>query len=354
MNNAKKIAALLGELNLDAIMLTSPENRLYATGFESSAGIAIVTATANYFFTDFRYIEAAGAIENFNITMVERDRNYYALINSVLEEHNIKTLGFEDLNMSVAAHKNYSDKLETELVPAGNLLFKARSSKEPWELERMRKAQAIAEKALDEVLAIIKPGMTEKEVAAELIYRMLKFGAERMSFDPIVVSGKNSSMPHGVPGDNVIKDGDFITMDFGCVYQGYCSDMTRTVAVGHVTDEMSRVYNIVLKAQQAGLETFRAGVQGKAVDGAARKVISEAGYGEHFGHGFGHSLGIEIHEPPNASATEENPLPSGAVVSAEPGIYLPGKFGVRIEDVVVVTETGCENLTKAKKELIIL
>jgi len=354
MNNAKRLAALLGECGVDALLLTSPENRFYATGFESTAGLALITPEKNYFFTDFRYFEAASKIEGFELSMVGNDRNYTVLINEVLEEHNIKRLGYEDLKMSVMEHAKLQKALHAEMVPTGYAIYSARASKADWEIDRMKKAQEISERALDDVLGIIRPGLTEKEIAAELVYRMLKYGAENTSFDPIVVSGKNSSMPHGVPSHKKIEDGDFVTMDFGCIYGGYCSDMTRTVAVGHADEEMRKIYGIVLEAQAAGIAAAKAGVYGRDVDAAARKVIEDAGYGEYFGHGFGHSLGIEIHEPPNASTSETGTLPKGAVISAEPGIYLPGKFGVRIEDVLVITEEGCENITKAKKDLIIL
>ena len=218
----------------------------------------------------------------------------------------------------------------------------------------MTHAQRIAERALDEILREIKPGMTEREIAARLQYLMLYYGAERMSFDPIVASGPNGSMPHAVPTDRKIRAGEFITMDFGCVCEGYCSDMTRTVAVGEVSGEQRRIYEIVLAAQQAGIAAARAGVTGAAVDGAARRVIDEAGYGAYFGHSFGHSVGVEIHEAPNATPSNDEPLPAGAVISAEPGIYLPGKFGVRIEDVIVLGKDGCTDLTLADKSLIVL
>ena len=205
-----------------------------------------------------------------------------------------------------------------------------------------------------ETLPVIKAGMTELELQAELIYRMYKNGAQGLSFDPIVVSGPNTSMPHGVAGERVIREGDFITMDFGVLYQGYCSDTTRTFAVGYATEEMKKVYQVVLEAQLAGIAATKAGVTGEAIDGAARKVIADAGYGEYFGHGYGHSLGLEIHENPSPNASNTEPLPAGVVCSAEPGIYLPGKFGVRIEDVTVITENGAEVLTNSPKNLIIL
>ena len=218
----------------------------------------------------------------------------------------------------------------------------------------MRKAQSIADEAFAEVLPRIQVGMSELELQAELIYCLYKNGAHGLSFDPIVVSGPNSSMPHGVAGERKIQTGDFITMDFGVLYNGYCSDMTRTVAVGFATEEMEKVYNTVLQAQLAGLAITKAGVPGKDIDAAARKVITDAGYGEYFGHGYGHSLGLEIHEGPNPNARNAEPMPAGAVASAEPGIYLPGKFGVRIEDSVIYTDDGYENLCTSPKNLIII
>jgi Xaa-Pro aminopeptidase len=196
--------------------------------------------------------------------------------------------------------------------------------------------------------------MTEKQVAAELVYRMYKYGGEANSFDPIVVTGKKTSMPHGVPGDDIIRKGDFVTMDFGTMYGGYCSDMTRTVAVAHATEEMKTVYETVLAAQLAGIAAARPDVTGQAIDKAARDVIEKAGYGAYFGHSFGHSLGLEIHEAPNAAPSNDKPMPEGAVISAEPGIYLPGRFGVRIEDVLWLREGGAENLTKAPKTLLVV
>jgi Xaa-Pro aminopeptidase len=229
-----------------------------------------------------------------------------------------------------------------------------RAIKEEYELERMRKAQQITDAAFTEVLTRIKAGMTEKELAAELIYCLLKNGGEGLSFEPIVVSGPNTSLPHGVPGERRLQEGDFITMDFGVTYQGYCSDMTRTVALGYVTEEMRTVYDTVLKAQLAGISATRAGVKGKEVDAAARQVIEDAGYGPYFGHSYGHSIGMECHEMPSCSPSGEVVMEENMVSSAEPGIYLPGKFGVRIEDVVVFKADGCENLTHSPKNLIII
>lgn len=214
-------------------------------------------------------------------------------------------------------------------------------------------AQRIAERALEETLNDIHVGVTEKHLAALLTFRMLDYGGENMSFEPIVVSGAKSSMPHGVPSDKKIEAGDFVTMDFGCTVEGYCSDMTRTVAVEYATDEMQKVYDTVLQAQAAGIAAAKAGVIGNAVDRAARDVIQQAGYGQYFGHSFGHGIGLDIHETPLASPTYHKPLAAGNIISAEPGIYLPGKFGVRIEDMLCITENGCRNLTNAPKYLTI-
>ena len=256
--------------------------------------------------------------------------------------------------MSYATFLEFQHALHAVLVPMQKKIDAFRASKEPWELELMRKAQEITDLTFTQLQKVICAGMTEKDLRAELIYRLYKNGADGLSFDPIVVSGPNTSMPHGVPGDRQLQFGDFITMDFGCIYKGYCSDMTRTVALGFVTEEMDKVYKTVLKAQLAGIAATKAGVSGKAIDGAARKVIADAGYGEYFGHGYGHSLGLEIHENPSPNASNTEPLPAGVVCSAEPGIYLPGKFGVRIEDVTIITEEGCEDITGSPKNLIIV
>ncbi len=355
MNGLEKLRTIPEKLGVDALLVTSSVNRQYATGFRSSAGVAVIGAEVSWFFTDFRYIEAANnKIDGFEIVMVDSGRNYAALINEKLKETGFKRLAFENLAMSLSEYEDWKNKLNCELVPAGNAFFEARRSKEPWEIELMIKAQRIAEAALEETLKMIKPGVTEKEIAASLIHHILISEADDTSFNPIVVSGPNSSMPHGSPSTRKVQNGDFITMDFGAKYQGYCSDMTRTVAVGYVTDEMRKVYNTVLEAQLAGIAAARAGIKGKEIDAASRKVIEDAGYGQYFGHSFGHSLGLEVHEPPNASPTEETIMPVGDVISAEPGIYIPGKFGVRIEDVIVLREDGCDNLMLANKELTIL
>ena len=357
MDHFQKIACRLEQYGVDAMLLTHGANRYYASGFHSSGtdGIALVTRNKNYYFTDSRYTEAAGrVIRNAQLQEVGRGRGYAALIGEAIEEQSIRRMGFEDAYMTVQEYERYRKALNCELVPATELMWELRMVKDEAELEALTAAQRIAERALEDILGEIRPGVTEKEIAARLQYLMLHYGASDMSFDPIVVSGANGSLPHGVPSEKEIQAGEFVTMDFGCVYGGYCSDMTRTVAVGFATEEMRSVYQTVLEAQLAGIAAARAGVTGKEVDGAARSVIETAGYGAYFGHSFGHGVGVEIHESPNASPMNEKPMPAGAVISAEPGIYLPGKLGVRIEDVIVLTEGGCRNLTRAPKELLIL
>ena len=353
MNHLEHIAAHLDEL--DAMLLTSEANCYYATGFMGE-GIALVTRRGSWYFTDSRYTEAADKAigDAAVIREVSRERPFSALINEALAASGAEKVGFEDQRMTVAEHAVYSEKLHCTLTPASALMTELRGSKDEEELSCMIAAQRIAEGALAQILKEIRPGMTEKEIAARLNYLMVAAGAEKTSFDTIVASGPNGSMPHAVPGMRKVREGDFITMDFGCVYKGYCSDMTRTVALGQPSDEMRNVYDIVLQAQLAGIAAARAGVTGAAIDGAARKVIQDAGYGSCFGHSFGHSLGIDIHEAPNAAPGNDKPMPDGAVISAEPGIYLPGRFGVRIEDVMILRPDGAQVITKAPKALLVL
>ena len=353
MNHLEHIAAHLDEL--DAMLLTGEANCYYAAGFMGE-GIALVTRRGSWYFTDSRYTEAADKAigDAAVIREVSREKPFSALINEALAEAGAEKAGFEEQRMTVAEHAVYSEKLHCTLTPASSLMTELRGSKDEEELSCMTAAQRIAEGALEQILKEIRPGMTEKEIAARLNYLMVSAGAEKTAFDTIVASGPNGSMPHAVPGMRKVREGDFITMDFGCVYKGYCSDMTRTVALGRPSDEMRNVYDIVLQAQLAGIAAAKAGVTGAVIDGAARKVIQDAGYGVYFGHSFGHSLGIDIHEAPNAAPGNDKPMPDGAVVSAEPGIYLPGKFGVRIEDVMILRPDGAQVITKAPKALLVL
>lgn len=354
MDHIAKITAQLPEHGLDAMLVTSAPGERYAVGFEGEGWVLVSRDGARYS-TDGRYIEAARQqVTGAEIVLTERGQSHLALAREEIRRRGLKRVGFESGRVSADELGRWKDSLPCELVAAQGLLDGLRAAKDEEELARMRQAQRITDEAFREILNFIRPGLTEQEVAARLVYELLRRGGRRVSFDPIVAAGANGSMPHAVPGETVIQPGMFVTMDFGCVYEGYCSDMTRTVAVGQPTDEMERVYHTVLEAQRAGIAAARAGVTGSEVDRAARQAIQQAGYGSFFSHSFGHSLGLEIHESPNASPSEHTVFPAGAVISAEPGIYLPGHFGVRIEDVLVLREGGCEDITQAPKNLIVL
>ena len=354
MTNLEKYLSLLTD-GVDGLLLTSRYSRHYGAGYDIAEGVAIVTRNGCRYFTDSRYIESAqNGIQGFEVLEMTRQNPYSKLLNDAIADFGVRTLGYEENYMTVAEFMAYEKKLNAQLIPLHSKIAGFRQVKEAYELERMRKAQQITDAAFAEVLTRIDVGMTEKEVAAELIYCLLKNGGEGLSFDPIVVSGPNTSLPHGVPSDRRLKEGDLVTMDFGVIYQGYCSDMTRTVALGYATEEMRKVYDTVLKAQLAGIEATRAGVKGKDIDAAARQVIVDAGYGDYFGHGYGHSIGMECHEQPSCSPAGETVMEENMVSSAEPGIYLPGKFGVRIEDVVIIKADGCEDITRSPKNLIII
>ena len=357
MNNIARIQEALGRKGLDAILLTDEKNQRYATGFPFTDGLVLVGRSKAWLLTDSRYIEAAEMTAGgcCTVQMFDRDHSLSDLLRAALAACGAEKIAAEDEKLCHARWSALEAIVGRSFLAAGGMMAELRASKSEEEIACLIRAQRISEKALEEVLHIIRPGMTEKEVMAELVYHMLKNGSEGNAFDPIVVAGTKTSMPHGVPGDNVIREGDFLTMDFGSLSGGYCSDMTRTVAVGSATEEMRRIYGIVLEAQLAGIAAARSGVPGRVIDQAARDVIEKAGYGPCFGHGFGHSLGLDIHEPPNAGPRGETPMAEGDVCSAEPGIYLPGRFGVRIEDVMIIRPEGAEVITKApKSELIVL
>jgi Xaa-Pro aminopeptidase len=356
MNHLKQIGDRLAERDLDALVITGEPAEFYAVGIKGE-GLVLVTRAGNHYFTDSRYIEAARrTVTGAEVTMTTPARGMFLLAGEQMKAQGLRRVGFEESYVTVETFRRMKQIFPagTELVPAGELLSGLRASKDEEELERLRQAQAITDRVFQEILNDLRPGVTEREIAARITYLHLRYGAERNSFDPIVASGPNGSMPHAIPTDKPLAAGEFVTMDFGCVYRGYCSDMTRTVAVGEPNEEMRRVYDAVLRAQRAGIETARAGVTGRAIHEAAAQVLGQAGYGEYFGHGFGHGVGLEIHETPNANLSNKQPLPSGAVISAEPGVYLPERFGVRIEDVLYLTEDGHIDLTQSPKQLLIL
>ena len=354
MNHFGKIAQQLSAHGLDAMLVTSAPGEFYAAGFHGE-GMAVVTPAQTWYYTDSRYIEAAGQlVKDAQVGMIRTGQTYRQLAQDIVAAQGIRRLGFEDNYMSVAEYSQWKEEVCAELVPASEILDLLRMVKDEEELAAMKEAQRVTDEAFSEILNDIKPGVAECEIAAKLTYLMARKGAERNSFDPIVACGANGSKPHASPSQALIQKGQFVTMDFGCVVGGYCSDMTRTVAVGQPTDEMKFVYDTVLKAQLAGIAAAHGGVTGAEIHNIGAKIIADAGYGDYFGHGFGHSLGIEIHENPRFSPLWAKVIPAGACLSAEPGIYLPGKFGVRIEDVIMLTDDGCIDITRSPKELIIL
>lgn len=338
--------------NVDGALIVSPESRRYFTGFNASDGFLFITKSGSVFLTDSRYIEAA---KN-KIICCEVEEQKGKLMDYA-KRFNCKVLAVEADRLTVTQLKNLRKALhgiKLTTVGTDKIIDSFRAVKNEAEIENICKAQRIAEAAFDHILGFIKVGVTEKEVALELDHYMLSHGADGLSFETIAISGANTSKPHGVPTDKKIEHGDFVTMDYGAVVNGYHSDMTRTVAVGAASDEQKKIYKIVFEAQLAVLRVLKNGVKCSDADKAARDVITEAGYGEYFRHSTGHGVGIEIHEKPFISPKSTATLRSGNVVTDEPGIYIPGKFGVRIEDMALITENGCKNLTKAPKELIII
>ena len=323
---------------------------------KSSAGMLLIFKECAYLIIDFRYIEQARNTVK-NCTVMEQE-NLTEQINSLMKKHNAKSLAVESMDMTLSRmsflEKKFPDIEFIKSDELSNNIYDMRTIKSTEEIEKIHKAQKIAEKAFDEILGFIRPGVTEREIALKLDNCMLENGAEGLSFETIALAGANTSMPHGVPGNYKVKNGDFVLMDFGAVYDGYHSDMTRTVCVGQSSEKMGKIYDIVLKAQLEALKKVKSGITGSELDGYARDIIDESGYGDFFGHSLGHGVGMEIHEFPTASSKSETILKENMVVTVEPGIYLPGEFGVRIEDFVVVTENSHQNLTNCPKKLIIL
>ncbi len=354
--NIEKLASKLrrGE----AFLITSAENCFYFTGFQLGEGVLLITPKERVYMTDGRYIEAANAAITCCTEIIDA-AVFTDEIEKICSAESVKKLFVETGRITLGFYEKLRKALKGTEVAGGERLEKEidalRSVKSAQEFEKIRKAQEIAERGFDYILGRIKPGMREIEIARELDYFMLTNGAQAVSFDTIAVTGAKTSMPHGVPGDEIIKQGDLFLLDFGAVYEGYHSDMTRTVAVGEIDGKKAEIYNIVLEAQKRALGFLAPGKHCKDADAAARDYIKEKGYGEKFTHSTGHGVGVEIHEKPNLSSrNEKGVLQEGNIVTVEPGIYLAGEFGVRIEDMALITPDGSENLTKCKKELIVL
>ena len=355
MNKFERLFAVLPD-EIDAAIITSDVNRRYFSGMKSSAGTVVAFRDKAYLIIDFRYIEAA--TKKVKDAQVILQGKLFDQINELLKKHGAKTAAIESDTMTVSMLNMYKERITAAEIVSSSALSDAigelRIVKTQDEIDKMIKAQRIAEAAFENVLNFINPGVTEKEIGLCLDYYMLKNGAEALSFDTIAITGANTSLPHGVPGDNVVKEGSFVLMDYGATYDGYHSDMTRTVCVGKPTEKMEQVYNIVLDAQLKTIAAIKEGITGHDADKVARDVITAAGYGEMFGHSLGHGVGMEIHEAPTAAPSSTRVLKENMIVTVEPGIYIPGEFGVRIEDFVIVKKDGCENMTLAKKSLISL
>lgn len=353
MSRIQRLRNTLTAKNLDAIIVTDLYNLRYLANFTGSTGVAVISQEDAVFITDFRYTRQASE-QAVGFTIRQNKQDIFAEINDYLVEKRLKRVGFEANEMRVSTYLRIKEFFVAELVATTDLIEELRQIKEPAELDIMREACAITDEAFAYILTYIKPGLTEIQVANELERFLKSKGATAMSFDTIVASGVRSSMPHGVASEKVIEDGDLITLDFGCYYKGYSSDMTRTFAVGSVKPELEEIYRIVLEAHEIVNREAKAGMTGKEIDALARDYITSKGYGEYFGHGLGHGLGLNVHEMPGVNIRNEKPVLAGMVITNEPGIYIDGLGGVRIEDDLLVTDKGVESLNRSPKHLIII
>ncbi|MCC5893198.1 MAG: aminopeptidase P family protein [Exiguobacterium sp.] len=351
IERVSKLQHALAANGIDGLLVTKRENIRYLSGFTGSSGVVLITAETASFITDFRYTEqAASQVKGY--TIVELDTSLVKSVGDIVTREAVKRLGIEQDDMTVGLYRTYEKEVTAELVETSGIVEKLRLIKDEAELKIMKEAAAIADAAFEHIQTFIRPGRTEKEVANELEMFMRAQGADSSSFDMIVASGWRSALPHGVASEKVIEAGELVTLDFGAYYKGYCSDITRTLAIGPISDELQNIYDTVLRAQLAGVAGTKAGISGIEADALTRDVIKEAGYGEYFGHSTGHGLGMEVHEAPGLSFRSETILEPGMVVTIEPGIYIAGVGGCRIEDDVVITEDGCVRLTQSPKELI--
>lgn len=351
MAKLQQLRQKLQENELDAIIITSPVNRRYISGFTGSAGAVVISLNDARFITDFRYTEQAEA-EALDFKIIEHKETIESEINNQLKMMKALRVGFEKEYTTYGQYETYQKVFDATLIPISGLIEELRLIKTPEELEIMQKAAKIADDAYMHIQSFIKPGVKEVEVANELEFFMRREGATSSSFDTIVASGYRSAMPHGVASEKEIQSGELVTLDYGALYNGYCSDITRTLAVGEVSEELRTIYDIVLEANMRGVKDIKPGMTGKEADAIARDYIKEKGYGDHFGHSTGHGLGMEVHEGPRLSHRSFEKLEPGMVVTVEPGIYIPSVGGCRIEDDIVITEEGNQRLTFSTKEFI--
>lgn len=353
MSRVTEIQTKLQKYNIDAVLITSPYNLRYASGFTGSTGLSVITKDKAFFVTDFRYTEQA-AEQAKGYEVIQNKGPIYDEVAKIVEKEKINTLGFEKNFITFSTYQILKTTLDCELEPIAGLVEALREIKDSDEVALIQKAIHITESAFEHILEYIKPGQTEIQVANELDFYMREKGASGVSFDTIVASGVRSAMPHGVASEKEIEMGDLITIDFGCYYKGYVSDMTRTFAVGDPGEELKKIHQIVLDANLKVTEAAIAGVTGAELDSIARDYITEKGYGDAFGHSTGHGIGLEVHEGPGINFRNEEKLVEGNVITNEPGIYLHGIGGVRIEDDLLITKNGNRNLMSCSKELIIL
>lgn len=354
-NRISRARGRLDDLDVDALFLTSLPDVRWACGFTGSNGLLIVGPDDAHFVSDGRYTDQAHAeVEGATVHIAKNGLSEYLGEEGLLTE--FTQVAFQADSVSVAKREKLAEEHEdVEWVPATRILTPFVAAKEPSEVDRIRAAQSITESVFEAILDLLEPGLTEKEVEAEIVYRHLKKGADSMAFDPIVASGPNAARPHARPTDRTLREGDVVVLDMGCFRDGYASDMTRTVALGEPGSSARRGYEAVLDAQESALAAARAGMTGKELDAVARDRLDEAGFGEAFSHGLGHGLGLQVHEWPRVSRTTEDELPAGACVTIEPGVYVPEEnFGVRSEDIVVLRPDGSDNLTQMSKELRVL
>ncbi|MEK4305149.1 M24 family metallopeptidase [Oceanobacillus sp. FSL K6-0251] len=351
MTKLDRLREKLEENKADAIIIDSPYNRRYMTNFTGTAGTALITADKALFITDFRYTEQA-AEQAAAFEIIEHKQGMIQEIANQIDKLGVKRLAFEKNYTTYSQFETYQNQFSQELIPVEGIVEALRMIKTPDELEIMKKAAKIADDAFAHIQSFIEPGVKEIDISNELEFFMRRQGATSSSFDTIVASGLRSALPHGVASDKQMAEGELVTLDFGALYEGYCSDITRTVAVGEISAALREIYDIVLEANLRGVKGTKAGMSGKEADALTRDYIKEKGYGDRFGHSTGHAVGMEVHESPGLSTRSEAILEPGMVVTVEPGIYVPGVGGCRIEDDIVITKDGNERLTFAPKELI--
>ncbi|MDO4680430.1 MAG: aminopeptidase P family protein [Aerococcus sp.] len=357
----KRVEALrraMEEEGIGAYYVTNPYNCRYLSGFTGSEGWLVVTLTAAYLITDFRYQEQAG-IESpdFTLMLYGRDKEYQtriAVVDAIVKEHQVQHLGYEEEQMTVAEYDDLENATDALLMPESGMIELLRETKDESEIQLIKTACDIADKAFTHILEYIEPGMSEIQIANELDFTMRGMGASGVSFDTIVASGWRSAMPHGVASEKTVQKGELITLDYGCYYKGYVSDMTRTIALGVVDHQLEEIYQIVLKANTLVREQARPGLLGMDLEHIARDYIASAGYNKEFGHSLGHSIGLEIHEAPNANLRSHDQFQVNQLITDEPGIYIEGLGGVRIEDDLLFTPEGNEVLTHSTRELLVL